>query len=142
MFLVHPIFQSVGILMAVYVWWLGFQRFKMLHLNQKIRFNWKQHVRFGIMATVSWLIGISGGLYMIKSSWHGMLITGIHSKIGVLIIPFILFSVGTGLYMDQKKKKRKVLPLIHGINNTVMLLLALSQIYTGIIVYQEFVLGL
>ncbi len=142
MFLIHPIFQSVGILMAVYVWGLGFSRFRSLHLKQKIRFNRKQHVRFGIIGTGIWLIGICGGLFMVKSSWYGMLITGIHSKIGVLMIPFILFALGSGLYMDRKKKKRKALPLVHGISNTVMLLLALSQIYTGIRVYQEYVLGL
>ncbi len=79
---------------------------------------------------------------MVKSSWYGMLITGIHSKIGVLMIPLILFALGSGLYMNHKKKKRKVLPLVHAISNTVLLLLALSQIYSGIMVYREFVLGL
>ena len=142
MFLIHPIFQSVGILIALYVMKLGISRFRMVHLKQKTRFNWKQHVHFGIIATTIWLLGIFGGLYIVKTSWYGLLITGYHAKSGLLMIPFILFAVGSGLYMDRKKKKRKVLPLIHAICNTVMLLLALSQIYTGVGVYRTYVLGL
>lgn len=142
MFLIHPIFQSVGILIALYVLKLGISRFRMVHLKQKTRFNWKQHVRFGIIATTTWLIGIFGGLYMVKTNWYGLLITGHHAESGLLMIPFILFAVSSGLYMDRKKKKRKVIPLIHAICNTVMLFLALSQIYTGVGVYRAYVLGL
>lgn len=142
MFLIHPIFQSVGILVALYVMKLGISRFRMVQLKQKTHFNWKQHVRFGMIAITIWLIGIFGGLYTVKTSWHGMLITGYHAKTGLLMIPFILFAIGSGLYMDKKKKGRKVLPLIHAICNTVMLFLALSQIYTGIGVYRTYVFGL
>ena len=142
MFFIHPVFQSVGILIMLYVMKLGISRFRIVHLKQKTRFNWTQHVRFGIIATTIWLVGIFCGLYTVKTSWHGMLITGYHAKIGLLLIPFILFAIGSGLYMDRNKKKRKVLPLIHAICNTVMLFLALSQIYTGISVYRIYVLGL
>ncbi len=142
MFLIHPIFQSVGILVALYVMKLGISRFRMVQLKQKTHFNWKQHVRFGMIAITIWLIGIFGGLYTVKTSWHGMLITGYHAKTGLLMIPFILFAIGSGLYMDKKKKGRKVLPLIHAICNIVMLFLALSQIYTGIGVYRTYVFGL
>ena len=142
MFIIHPTFQFAGIVIALYVMKLGVSRFQMVHLKQKTRFNWKQHVRFGIAATTIWLIGIFGGLYTVKTSWYGMLITGSHAKIGLLMIPFILFAVGSGLYMDRKKRKRIALPLIHAICNTVMLFLALTQIYTGIEVYRTYVLGL
>jgi hypothetical protein len=142
MFLIHPIFQSVAILIALYVMKLGISRFRMVHLKQKTRFNWKQHVHFGIFVTTIWLIGIFGGLYTVKTNWHGFLITGYHGKIGLLMIPFILFAIGSGFNMDRKKKKRKVLPLIHALCSTVMLFLSLSQIYTGIGVYRTYVLGL
>ena len=142
MFLIHPIFQSVGILIALYVMKLGISRFRMVHLKQKTRFNWKQHVRFGIIATTIWLIGIFGGLYTVKTSWYSLLITGYHAKIGLLMIPFSLFAIGSGFYMDRKKKKRTILPLVHAIFNTVMLFLALLQIYTGIGVYRIYVMGL
>ena len=120
----------------------GISRFRMVHLGQKFRFNWIQHVRFGIIASAIWLIGIVGGLYTVKSSWHGMLITGYHANVGLLMIPFILLALISGLYMDRKKKKRKFLPFIHGICYILMLLLALSQIFSGISVYREYVLGL
>ena len=142
MFLIHPIFQSAGILIALYVMKLGIPRFLMMHLKRRTRFNWKQHVRFGVIAATIWMIGILGGLYTVKTSWYSLLITGYHAEIGLLMIPFILFAIGTGIYMDRKKKKRTVLPLIHAIFNTVMLSLALLQIYTGIGVYRTYVLGI
>ena len=77
-----------------------------------------------------------------KTSWGDLFITGLHAKIGLLMIPFILFAIGSGIYMDKKKIKRTILPLIHAIFNTVMLFLALSQIYTGVSVYLTYVLGL
>jgi hypothetical protein len=142
MFIIHPIFQSAGILIAIYVTKLGISRFRMVHLNQNAHFNWKQHVHFGIIAAVIWLIGIFGGLYIVQTSWGGWGITGFHAQIGLLTIPFILFAIGSGLYMDRKKRKRKVLPMVHAICNSVMLLLAFFEVYTGIIVYREYVLGL
>jgi uncharacterized membrane protein YozB (DUF420 family) len=142
MFIIHPIFQSLGTLIALYVMKLGISRFQMVHFNQKTRFNWKQHVRLGLIAAAIWLIGTFGGLYTVQTNWGGWAVTGAHVQIGLLMIPFILFAIGSGLYMDRRKRKRKVLPLIHAILNTVMLFLAFLQIYTGIIVYREYVLGL
>lgn len=142
MFLIHPILQSTGICIALYVFTLGIPRFRTIHLKHKIRFKWKHHVRFGILASAIWLVGTFGGLYTVKANWHSTLITGSHAQIGLLMIPFALFAIVNGLYMDRKKRKRKVLPLIHGVCNTFMLFLALYQIYSGIGVYRTFVLGL
>lgn len=142
MFYIHPALQFIGILFALFVFKLGISRFRMIHLKQKIRFNWKQHVRFGISATIIWLIGIFGGLYIVKTSWYSFMITGLHAKIGLSMMPFIIFALVTGIYMDKNKKKRTVLPLVHAIFNTVMLILALVQIYTGVGVYRTYVLGL
>jgi len=142
MFLIHPIFESVGILITLYAMKLGISRFRMVHFKKKTRFNWKHHVRFGIIATTILLIGLFGGLYIVKTRWYDFFITGYHAKIGLLMIPFILFAIGSGIYMDKKKKKRILLPLIHAIFNTVLLFLALLQIYTGVDVYRTYVLGL
>ncbi len=142
MFLIHPILQFVGLVCAIYVWYLGIQRFRTQHLgHKKIRFQWKRHVRFGLIAAAIWLVGTGVALYVVKTSWHAFFVTGFHGKLGLIIVVFILFAVGSGIYMDRKKKKRKRLPLVHGIANTVMLLLALIQLYTGIWVYQTFVSG-
>jgi len=142
MLYIHPVLQFTGILFALFVFKLGIARFRMIHLKQKMRFNWKQHVRFGISATIIWLTGIFGGLYIVKTSWYSFMITGLHAQIGLLMIPFIIFALVTGIYMDKNKKKRTVLPLVHGVFNTVMLILAFVQIYTGIAVYRTYILGL
>lgn len=142
MFYIHPTLQFTGILFALFVFKLGIARFRMIHLKHKTRFNWKQHVRFGISATIIWLTGLLVGLYIVKTSWYSFMITGLHAKIGLLMIPFIIFALVTGIYMDKNKKKRTVLPLVHGVFNTVMLILAFVQIYTGVAVYRTYVLGL
>jgi hypothetical protein len=41
---------------------------------------------------------------------------------------------------EYLQKKRTILPMIHGINNFCTLILALSQIMTGLMVYYNFVL--
>jgi len=142
MLYIHPVLQFTGILFALFVFKLGIARFRMIHLKQKMRFNWKQHVRFGISATIIWLTGIFGGFFFVKTSWYSFMITGLHAQIGLLMIPFIIFALVTGIYMDKNKKKRTVLPLVHGVFNTVMLILAFVQIYTGIAVYRTYILGL
>ncbi len=142
MFFVHPIFQALGTLLAFYVLGLGISRFRMLHLQQKARFNWKLHVYLGITCACIWLMGICGGLYMVKTNWHGLLITGYHGKVGLLTVPFILFALISGLYMHIKKKKRLLLPLLHASLNLAMVLLALFQFYTGIYILQTYVLGI
>ena len=142
MLMIHPIAQFVATIMAFYAMTLGIARFKTIHMDIKARFDWKKHVRVGLMAALIWLIGILGGLFMVKISWHAWLITGQHAIIGMIMIPFILFAIGSGLYMDKKKARRKALPLAHAICNLIMLALGLWQIYTGVMTYRFYVLGL
>lgn len=142
MLFIHPIIQAAGILIALFVLYLGISRFRMLHLKQKVRFQWKSHVYLGIAVCCLWLLGICGGLYMVKTNWYGMLITGYHGKVGLTMAPFILFALISGLYMHSRKKKRTLLPLLHASLNLIMLLLALSQAYTGIYVLQTYVWGI
>lgn len=141
MFLIHPILQGCAILLSIYVAYLGSQRFLMLHLKRKRRFLWKRHVALGITVMVILLAGIVGGVSAVRIFWHGFLVTGRHGKTGLSLVPFILFGIITGLYMNRKKKKRLALPLLHGFNNAFIILVALSQVYTGIGVYSAFVLG-
>ena len=42
--------------------------------------------------------------------------------------------------LDKVKKRRTVLPLVHGANNALLLALALAQIWTGIEVVRLFLL--
>jgi hypothetical protein len=140
-FLVHPVAQLGATALAAYVFLLGLQRFRSLHLGSPATFKWKRHVFWGKVALIAWAAGLFGGLYMVKTSWYGFLITGLHGRVGIAMLPFILFGLLSGLLMDYKKQKRKVLPLLHALSNALALVLALSQAITGIMVYNSFVLG-
>ena len=141
MLLFHPLIQILATFLAVYVLWLGLQRFRSQHLQQKIAFKWRPHVKLGTIAMVLWLAGLVGGLIMARIWWQGFMITGTHGKTALVMLPLLLFGLGSGLYLDHRKKKRKVLPLLHGFNNLLLLTLALYQTYSGWWVYSVFVIG-
>ncbi|NNL42847.1 MAG: DUF4079 domain-containing protein [Desulfobacterales bacterium] len=104
-------------------------------------FNWKRHVFLGEIVMIAWLSGLLGGVVMSYVTWKGFLITGIHGKVAMVMLPLILFGLFSGLYLNYRKGKRKLLPIIHGINNLVILILALYQIKSGWWVYNTYVLG-
>jgi nitric oxide reductase large subunit len=139
--IIHPIVQCSAIVLALYAFSLGVQRFRSLHLKQKTVFRWKRHVVLGQIALGVWLAGMLGGMTSVYLYWHGFLITGTHAKVALFMVPLIIFGLSSGLYMDRNKKKRKVLPMLHGLNNLILLMLALTQIVTGWGVYHTFVLG-
>ncbi len=139
--LFHPVIQALTTTLAGYVLWLGLQRFQSQHLHRKIAFKWKSHVTLGTVALGLWLAGLIGGLIMVKIWWGGILITGSHGKTALFMLPLILFGLFSGLYMDHRKKKRSALPLLHGLNNLLLLILALYQAYTGWWVYSVYVIG-
>ena len=141
MLFIHPIIQCSTILLALVAFSLGVQRFRSLHLKQKVKFNWKRHVLLGQIAWVTMLTGMLGGAVMAKVTWHGFLVTGTHGKVALVMLPLILFGLFSGLYMDRRKKKRRLLPLIHGLNNMIVLALALYQISSGWWVVNVYILG-
>ena len=141
MLAIHPIIQYVAIILILYVLFLGFQRFRFLHLQKKVVFQWRRHVILGIISLGVLCVGMGVGILMVYVYWHGFFITGIHGILGLVMIFFIMCGLLSGLYMNYHKKKRKLLPIIHGLNNLCILLLACIQIMTGWKVYQAFVLG-
>ena len=138
---VHPVIQGSAILLALYVFFLGIQRFRYLHLHHGVGFKWKRHVFLGEIALGAWLVGTVGGMAMVYFYWDGFLMTGTHGKVALLMVPFIIFGLASGLFMIHNKKKRKILPLVHGLSNFVLLILVLSQVVSGWRVYRVFVLG-
>lgn len=141
MLFLHPALQLSATLLAVYVFFLGVQRFRSLHLNRAAKFNWKRHVLLGTIVMPAWLAGMLGGAGMVYVTWHGFLITRGHGKVALGMLPLILFGLFSGLYMDRKKKKRRLFPLVHGLNNAVVLALALYQIFSGWWVLNAYVFG-
>jgi hypothetical protein len=98
-------------------------------------------VVWGEIALGLLLGGMIGGITMVYVYWHGFLITGTHGKVALVMAPFVIFGLASGLYMNRKKRERKLLPLVHGLNNLAVLILAVIQIVTGWWVYRAFVLG-
>ncbi len=141
MLVIHPIIQFLAILLALYVFYLGLQRFRFLHLHQRVVFRWKRHVALGEIALGVLLAGMLGGMAMVYAYWHRVITTGIHAKIALVMVPFMIFGLVSGLYMNRKKKQRSILALVHGLNNLAVLLMALSQVVSGSWVYRVLVLG-
>jgi len=141
MLILHPLIQLLATLVAFYVLLLGVGRFRRLHMQQKTAFNWKLHVRLGTVVLLIWLAGLFWGLLMVKLNWHCLLITGDHGKRAFLILPLIILGLATGWYMNKRKKKRIVLPLVHGSINVFLLLMVVMHVFSGWQVYDAFVLG-
>ncbi len=118
-------------MLTLYVFYLGVQRFRSLHLHQKTLFKWKRHVLLGKIAMLALLGGMMGGMTMVYFYWNGFLITGFYGRVALVMTLFIIFSAASGLYMNRNKKKRTALPMIHGLSNLVLLILALTQAVTG-----------
>ncbi len=138
---VHPVIQGSATLLALYVFFLGVQRFRFLHLDQGVAFKLKRLVLLGKIALGVWLVGTVGGMTMVYFYWYGFFMTGTHGKVALVMVPFIIFGFASGQYMNHYKKKRKALPLIHGLSNLVLLILSLTQVVSGWWVYRVFVLG-
>ena len=132
MFWIHPIWQVTTIFFALYVFSLGWTRFSATTLGHTQPFQWKRHVALGKAAIYMWLYGALVGASAAWVSWHTLGVTGIHFKLGMLIVFLSIFGYWSGLHMDNHKKQRKVLPILHGVGNLVLLLCALFSINTGI----------
>jgi hypothetical protein len=141
MLAVHPVLQIMAFLIALYSLYLGIQRFRFLHLEQKAVFLWKRHVAAGMIGLGIMLFGLVGGAIMVRVYWHAFFITGVHGTVALAMAPLILFGLLSGVYMNSVKRRRKALPLVHGLNNLAVLALAFTQVVTGWSVYRDFVLG-
>jgi uncharacterized membrane protein YozB (DUF420 family) len=128
---IHPIWQVSTIFLALYVFYLGWTRFSATTLGHTHPFQWKRHVALGKAAIYMWIYGALVGLSAAWIKWHTFGVTGAHFKLGMIIVILAIFGYWSGLHMDNHKKKRKVLPLIHGAGNVLLLLCALFSIGTG-----------
>lgn len=131
MLYVHPLMQLAAIAILIYVAALGFSRVRSLHLGHSARFNRKQHIRWGKVCLVVLGAGSIGGLIMVRVFMGGWLVSDLHGRVGVALIPLIAFGLASGMYMEQRPAQRKVLPLLHGLCNLLLGLLCLGQAYGG-----------
>ena len=137
---IHPVIQAAATLLGLYVISLGWVRFRAAFLGRKGMFKWKRHVALGKTVVAVWALGMVTGLLAAHNSWRVMFITGTHARLGLAMVPFMVFAWATGWLMDRHKKKRKAMPLAHAVNGLILVLMALHQGYTGIAVLRDFVI--
>lgn len=140
MFYIHPAIQFLATVLAVYVFVLGWPRLRAVFAGDRAYFAWQRHVRLGLIALIVLLAGMLGGAWITFHYWGGTGFTGWHYWIALAMTPLMLFGLASGLILDRRKARRKLLPIVHGLVNLAMLILALLQIWTGIGVLRVFVL--
>jgi uncharacterized membrane protein YfcA len=136
---IHPIAQLGAILLGFYAAYLGLQRTRSLHFGQSEKFLRQRHGIIGSIGLLSMLGGIGAGSIMVNRYLLNPDM-GLHVAIAMIILPLGLFGLFSGLYLYLTPKPRKILPALHGINNLVVLILALGQIVTGMMAYLRHVL--
>ena len=137
----HPVLQGAGLYLFLHALYLGMQRFGQQHLGRKIVFRWQHHVIIGSLSLFLLASGALLGLLVSRYQWQAIFVTGRHGYAVLLLFPFIIVTLGSGLYLHLHKKHSRILPLLHGINNAVLFFLLLYQTVTGWQVYQSLVLG-
>lgn len=142
MLYLHPVGQITAILLCLYALWLGWARFRSLHLGRKTRFQRQRHALAGGLGLGLMTLGVFGGLIMARLYFGGWLLTGEHGVVGLAMLPFLVFGLASGWVLHQRPGPRKLLPLLHGLNNLWVLALAFYQIGEGAEVIEHFVRGL
>lgn len=137
---IHPAIQTIALLLALWAFRLGYNRFCFQHLGIKCRFDWKLHVRLGKLVHGLWLLGLMTGVYAAWDAWGTLNLTGGHYVVGVSMIPLIFVGLATGLALQKPSGKRSGLALVHGLSNTALLLMALYQLWSGVEAIQLFLL--
>ncbi len=139
---IHPVLQTLALILSLYVLYLGWVRFTFAHLGRKgVVFAWKRHVLMGKVVLCTWAVDFAIGLAAAWWGWSTVFITNHHYKVALVMLPLIFFALATGLVMDRVKAKRTALPLAHGAANALLVLLALYQLYTGVIILRDMVIG-
>jgi hypothetical protein len=99
----------------------------------------KRHAFAGTVALIFMLAGSVAGSFM-KDRFLQNTDLGIHGAVAMLIIVLGLFGIISGYFLYTTPRKRKILPVVHGVNNFAILLLALVQILSGTAAYLRYVL--
>lgn len=128
---IHPFIQFTVTLAAFYVLYLGWQRARMLHFKARVPFNWKRHALLGRAVIIIWLAGLLAGKLTVYVTWDMSPVFLDHTRGAMLMTPFMFVAYLTGSFMDRRRKKRTLLPLVHAVNNLILLLTALYQAWTG-----------
>lgn len=140
---IHPVLQLSAILLAYYAGYLGLQRLRSLHFGQLVRFQRERHVLAGAISLLVLLGGLAGGMIMVARFLHVEPGHGheLHKEVAFILLPFLAIGIFTGFTLYLSPGKRTILPAVHGMNNLIILVLVLVQIYTGLHLFQMHVLA-
>lgn len=137
---IHPLIQTICLILAFWVLFMGLQRFRAQHLGVKTAFPWKKHVFWGKVVHMVWLLGLGLGLFMAWYYWGSIDLTGGHFLVGVAMAPLIAIGLGTGLMLQKPKGRRPALAMVHGISNLLLVVMAVYQAISSVDVIQLFLL--
>jgi len=139
--IIHPVMQSLAILLAFYTFLMGLKRFRSFHLKHKVQFPWKRHVLFGKITTSLLLVGMVVGFSMVRYHWGRNFMTLGHGKMAMVVLPVLLLAFVSGYLLDRQVTYRNPLRIFHGLNNILLFALLLNQARLGVEVYQLYVAG-
>jgi hypothetical protein len=127
----HPILQVAAFLLGLHALLLAWPRVASLHLGLGRRFNRRRHTVMGAASLILLLLGLVGGALMGRLYLHAWLSSGVHAWGALLILPLALWGLGSGLWLANRPRPRRLLPLLHGLGNLLVLALALLQAHSG-----------
>jgi len=137
LFWLHPIVQSLTILPALYVLWLGGKRFAFRHLGRQSAFNWRRHVQLGRLVVLAWALGGVGALAFTYATFGKVFTASAHFRIGMAILVLLLVAWWTGTRMDHHRGASHRLPVVHLINNVCLLILVGLQLISGLAIVRQ-----
>ncbi|WP_243359555.1 DUF4079 family protein [Fundidesulfovibrio terrae] len=135
----HPAVMICLVALALYVLRLGYARFASTVLGRKSVFQWKRHVALGRIVMGGLFAGMCGGLSMTWLVWSHPFSTGTHVAVALCIALLAVSGAVTGLILDRDRRPGNPLALVHGLCNSLLAVLALSQVYTGYGVLKDFI---
>ncbi|MBI5522812.1 MAG: DUF4079 domain-containing protein [Desulfarculus sp.] len=127
----HPLLQVAAWLLGLYALALAWPRVASLHLGQSRRFNRRRHQITGLAALGLMLLGTLGGALLGRLYLGAWLSSGAHAWGGLLVLALGLWGLGSGLWLANRPQPRRLLPLLHGLGNLLLLILALLQARSG-----------
>lgn len=134
---IHPVMQTLVALLALYVLALGLSRFASRHLNRKTTFQWKRHVLLGKIVVAAWALGGLGGLVITYLTYGRIYPQSLHFITAVIMFPVLLVTWVTGTRLDSRRSGTNALPLVHLVNNVLLLVLAGVQLASGLGIAKE-----
>jgi hypothetical protein len=129
---IHPIAQGLTAVIALYVLWLGIQRFASRHLGKSTIFEWERHVLLGKVVVSVWALGAIGGTAATYIEYGKIFTESLHFRVGIAMLAALAVTWLTGTHMDRHRNASTVLPVVHLINNVILLVLFIVQAVTGI----------